>query len=107
MKSREEGQFRGLRAAAGLLWGMFQRSDGGGGSEASILSLHEINPSPWKGASSPLLGAFKPDGGFLAWDAACSWTGVCTLAQSVPLDGGMFADIIVGGLFPPFCSVVQ
>lgn len=107
MKSREEGQFRGLRAAAGLLWGMVQRSDGGGGSEASILSLREINSSPWKEASSPVLGAFKPDGSFLAWDEACRWTRACTLAQSVPLKGGMLADIIVGGLFPPFCSVVQ
>lgn len=64
METWEEGQFRCLRDAAGLLWvcgGWFQRFDGGRGSEARFVSLCEIHFLPWKGVSSPLLGAFKPD----------------------------------------------
>lgn len=60
---------RAVQVSQGCSWlalgvcvgGWFQRFDGGKGSEASFVSLCEIHFLPWKGVSSPLLGAFKPD----------------------------------------------
>lgn len=94
MRVLEEGQFRGLGPQLPGFGRMDQRFGGGRDSEASIISLCEINSSPCRGLSSPLLGAFKLDNSFLAthaWDEAGRWTRICKLAQSVCLNAGYSA----------------